>query len=122
MINEYEDAQFFPKLPADQQVAIESYDMDAFRDSGTHWRYLQFVLEEPDFAGTLEPDPFAAELLAEHIAQFGVLVLRVTGTVAKSAGAERLHPDHHCRWPKFDPGAHRRACGCRRDRAAGRAA
>ncbi len=93
-INEYEDAQFFPKLPADQQVVIESYDMDAFRDSGTHWRYLQFALEEPDFAGTLEPDPFAAELLAEHIAQFGVLVLRVTGTVAKSAGAERLHPDH----------------------------
>ena len=42
-INEYEDALFFPRLQADQRVAIESYDMDAFRDSGTHWRYLQFA-------------------------------------------------------------------------------
>lgn len=32
---------------------IESYDMDAFRDSGTHWRYLQFALEAPDSADTL---------------------------------------------------------------------
>ena len=93
-INEYEDALFFPRLPPDQRVAIESYDMDAFRDSGTHWLYLQRALEAPDFTGTLEPDPFAAELLAENIAQFGVLVLRMVGTEAREAGADRLHPDH----------------------------
>ncbi len=93
-INEYEDALFFPRLPRDQRVAIESYDMDAFRDSGTHWLYLQRALEAPDFTGTLEPDPFAAELLAENIAQFGVLVLRMVGTEAREAGADRLHPDH----------------------------
>ena len=29
-INEYEDAIFFPSLPAQQQVTIEAYDMDAF--------------------------------------------------------------------------------------------
>ena len=47
-INEYEDALFFPRLDIDDRVAIESYDMDAFRDSGTHWRYLPFALEWPN--------------------------------------------------------------------------
>ena len=93
-INEYEDALFFPNLPAEQRIAIESYDMDAFRDSGLHWRYLQFALETPDFAAELEPDPFAAELLVENIAQFGVLVLRTAGMIAKQQGHDRLHPDH----------------------------
>ena len=37
-INEYEDAIFFPNLPAAERITIESYDMDAFRDSGVHWR------------------------------------------------------------------------------------
>ena len=81
-------------VATDQRVAIESYDMDAFRDSGTHWLYLQRAHAAPDFTGTLEPDPFAAELLAENIAQFGVLVLRMVGTEAREAGADRLHPDH----------------------------
>ena len=67
-INEYEDALFFPRLPAAERVALESYDMDAFRDSGVHWRYLEFALEDPEFSAVLEPDPFAAELLAENVA------------------------------------------------------
>jgi hypothetical protein len=92
-INEYEDAVFFPNLPHEQRITIESYDMDAFRDSGIHWRYLQWSIEDPELAGTLEPDPFAAELLAENAAQFGVLLLRETGEVAAEVGEERLHPD-----------------------------
>lgn len=93
-INEYEDALFFPNSPDEQQITIESYDMDAFRDSGLHWRYLQFALQSDDFNASLEPDPFAAELLVENIAQFGVLALRVAGIVGKQQGADRLHPDH----------------------------
>lgn len=92
-INEYEDAIFFPNVPAEQRIVIESYDMDAFRDSGIHWRYLQWAIEDPHYAGALEPDPFAAELLVENIAQYGVLLLRVTGMVAEQEQAERLHPD-----------------------------
>ncbi len=93
-LNEYEDATFFPNLAADRRVEIESYDMDAFRDGGVHWLYLQAVIEDPKFEGRLEPDPFAAELLTENIAQFGVLLLRVAGRLGKDEGHDRLEPKY----------------------------
>jgi hypothetical protein len=92
-LNEYEDAIFFPRLPRAQQVEIEAYDMDAFRDPGLHWRYLAAVIDDPKFVGQLEPDPFAAELITENIAQFGVLVLREAGRLSLDYGHEALHPD-----------------------------
>ncbi|CAG1011625.1 hypothetical protein BURK2_04313 [Burkholderiales bacterium] len=91
-LNEYEDAIFFPRLPKSERIEIEAYDMDAFRDGGLHWRYLQYVIEDPQWRGRLEPDPFAAEVLTENIAQFGVLLLRETGRLAKEDGLETLHP------------------------------
>ncbi|NQZ09908.1 MAG: hypothetical protein HRT35_22380, partial [Algicola sp.] len=93
-INQYEDAIFFPKLAREQQVTIESYDMDAFRDSGIHWRYLQFAVLDPNYQAYLEPDPFAAELLVENIAQFGVLMLRMTGQVGRALGDKRIALSH----------------------------
>lgn len=93
-LNEFEDATFFPRFPAPERVTIEAYDMDAFRDSGLHWQYLQAAIAEPDFQGTLEPDPFALELIAENIAQFGVLVLRIAGRSAAAEGVERLADRH----------------------------
>jgi histone H3/H4 len=92
-LNEYEDAIFFPRLPRAQQVEIEAYDMDSFRDGGLHWRYLQHVIDDPKLRGKVEPDPFAAELITENIAQFGVLVLRETGRLSRDHGHESLHPD-----------------------------
>lgn len=89
-INEYEDALFFPKLAANQRVSIESYDMDSFRDSGGHWRYLDYAIRDPSFSATLQPDPFALELIVENIAQFGVLSLRVAGEVGKQQDASHL--------------------------------
>ncbi|BDX07598.1 FG-GAP-like repeat-containing protein [Planctobacterium marinum] len=89
-INEYEDAIFFPALPAKDRVTIEAYDMDAFRDSGIHWQYMQFALNDALFPIYLEPDPFAAELLVENIAQYGVLVLRVMGDIGRSEESERI--------------------------------
>jgi enediyne biosynthesis protein E4 len=93
-LNEYEDAIFFPNLPRDQRITVEAYDMDAFRDSGLHWQYLSAAIDEPGFRGTLEPDPFALELLVENIAQFGVLALRVAGDIATEEGVEELAPRH----------------------------
>lgn len=93
-INAYEDALFFPKLSADEQVNLESYDMDAFRDSGLHWRYLQWTLEKSDFKPERQLDPFSAELFVENVAQFGVLVLRMAGMAAKENGDERLKSQH----------------------------
>jgi hypothetical protein len=84
-VNSYEDVIFFPKYPKSQQVVIESYDMDAFRDSGLHWHYLANALDNLEDARLKEADPFAAELLTEGIAHFGVLLLRLSGAEAKIA-------------------------------------
>jgi hypothetical protein len=92
-INEYEDATFFPNLTADKRVEIEAYDMDAFRDGGLHWLYLKYVIDDPKFSARLEPDPFAAELLTENVAQYGVLLLRVAGRLGKEQGHDQLEPE-----------------------------
>lgn len=93
-VNRYEDVIYFPRLPRDEQIIIEAYDLDSFRDPGIHWVYLQEALNDPKYKGTLEPDPFAAELLVEGAAQFGVLALRLAGSVAKAEGVERLTHQH----------------------------
>src|SRR5436190_15245384 len=88
--NQYEDIIYFPRLPKNERVVIEAYDLDAFRDGGVHWLYLSEAINDPNYKGTIEPDPFAAELLTEGAAQMGVLVLRVAGGVAESESRERL--------------------------------
>ena len=93
-VNEYEDAIFFPRLPGPEQVVIESYDMDAFRDSGIHWRYLQFAIQSDGFNAQLEPDPFALELITESIAQLGVLLLRLTGDIGVGYDQKRIATSH----------------------------
>jgi hypothetical protein len=92
--NAYEDIVYFPRLPKDRRIVIEAYDLDSFRDPGLHWVYLKEALRDPGYSGTLEPDPFAAELLSEGVAQFGVLVLRVAGNVAGADGKDRLETAH----------------------------
>lgn len=93
IINEYEDAAFFPRLPYEQQVYLEAYDMDSFRDSGIHWKYLQYALEDKTLETALTSDPFAMELLTENIAVYGVLMLRIAGQVSKErSGSGRLDP------------------------------
>jgi hypothetical protein len=93
-VDEYEDVMFFPNLEKKDRLTIEAYDFDAFRDSGVHWRYLQFALQDHAAKLSVEPDPFAAELLVEGIAQFGVLVLRVAGITAKEKGDKQLNAHH----------------------------
>ena len=92
--NQYEDITYFPRLPKGERITIEAYDLDSFRDPGLHWFYLSEVLNAPDFKGTIEPDPFAAELLTEGAAQEGVLILRVAGHVASEEGKDRLELAH----------------------------
>jgi hypothetical protein len=92
--NQYEDIIYFPRLPKNERIVIEAYDLDSFRDPGIHWVYLNEVLNDPKYKGTLEPDPFAAELLTEGAAQMGVLTLRVAGFIATEEGKERLESAH----------------------------
>ncbi len=92
--NQYEDIIYFPRLPKGERVVIEAYDLDSFRDPGLHWVYLSEALNDPKYKGTLEPDPFAAELLTEGAAQEGVLILRVAGLIAAEEGKDRLERAH----------------------------
>jgi enediyne biosynthesis protein E4 len=92
--NQYEDIIYFPRLPKGERIVIEAYDLDSFRDPGLHWLYLSEAINDPKYKGTIEPDPFAAELLTEGAAQMGVLVLRVAGMMAAEEGKERLELAH----------------------------
>jgi hypothetical protein len=93
-IDEFEDVHVFPNLPADARVTLEAFDCDSLRDFGLHWRSLLNAARAAPAAQRL-PDPIAAEILAETISQYGVLLLRLAGEIAEQ-GVEsvRLHPDH----------------------------
>ena len=76
--NNFEDVTFFPNNPI-ESISIESYDLDAFRDSGFHWRILGYALDDLQETTLRSLDPNASEQLVEGIAQMGVLVLRLAG-------------------------------------------
>lgn len=88
--NQLEDITFFPRLARDKQIDVEAYDLDAFRDGGVHWTYIEMALGDSGFSPVLMPDPFALELLSEGIAHMGVLTLRVAGNKSKELGHERM--------------------------------
>ncbi len=87
--NTFEDVAFFPNNGA-QAISIESYDLDAFRDSGFHWRILGYALDDIKNGTIKSLDPNAAEQLVEGVAQFGVLVLRLAGQTSKASGKKAL--------------------------------
>ena len=93
-INMFEDVIYFPNLPGSQQVVIEAYDLDAFRDSGLHWKYLKYALDDRGTDLKIAPDPFALELLVEGIAQFAVVIFRLGGIDTQNRGQEVMQIDH----------------------------
>jgi hypothetical protein len=81
-IDEFGDVHFFGRLEEENRITLEAYDCDSFRDSGFHWPPLKRALGRVPETTPL-PDPYAAEILAEAISQYGVLILRVAGTLAR---------------------------------------
>jgi hypothetical protein len=79
--NNFEDVTYFPN-DLENKVTIESYDLDAFRDSGFHWRILGYALDDIKNNNIGSLDPNASEQLVEGIAQLGVLVLRIAGNIS----------------------------------------
>jgi len=93
-IDEFEDVHIFPNLPTEERVTLEVFDCDSLRDFGLHWQSLLRAARATPEAQRL-PDPIAAEILAETISQYGVLLLRLAGGIAaQGVEAVRLHPDH----------------------------
>jgi hypothetical protein len=93
-VNSFEDVTYFPKLGTKKSIAIEAYDLDAFRDIGLHWQYLRFVLQDSGADVKLLPDPFALEIYVEGVAQFAVLLFRMAGEVAIANKDAYLLPGH----------------------------
>lgn len=93
-VNPFEDVLYFPRLHEEGGVSIQAYDLDAFRDSGLHWQYLKFALDDYYTKLALTPDPFALEMLVEGVAQFAVLIFRIAGTKAIALQDSRLNIDH----------------------------
>ena len=93
-VNRFEDVTFFPRLRRERQVVLEAYDLDSFRDLGLHWKVIGAVVAADGFTLPRAPDPFAAELLAEGAAQYGLLLLRVAGELAREAAVPNTLPEH----------------------------
>ncbi|MBW2692346.1 MAG: VCBS repeat-containing protein, partial [Deltaproteobacteria bacterium] len=92
-IDEFEDVHVFGRLADDERVILEAFDCDSFRDFGTHWQSLRQATHAAP-PNSILPDPFAAEILAEGISQYGVLLLRVAGIIARETGyTVRLQPE-----------------------------
>ncbi|MFK8008691.1 MAG: CRTAC1 family protein [Saprospiraceae bacterium] len=93
-INQFEDVTFFPNLEKQDQIVIEAYDLDAFRDSGLHWQYLKYALDDRTANLKSSLDPFALEMMVEGIAQFAVVIFRLGGMNAKKQKHEVLKIQH----------------------------
>jgi len=91
-IDDFEDVYVFERLSPPEQVTLEAFDCDSFRDFGVHWLALQRAVHAAPESARL-PDPFAAEILAEAVSQYGVLLLRVAGGLAgEDPESVRLQP------------------------------
>ena len=80
-IDDFEDVHLFSNLDASDRMVLEAHDCDSYRDSGLHWQVIRPVLSgRPDIERI--PDPFAIEIVAEGLSQYGVLLLRIAGAHA----------------------------------------
>ncbi len=92
-IDEFEDVHLFPRLAVEDRVTIEAYECDSLRDFGIHWLSLKRAAHEATEEIAL-PDPLAMEILAEAVSQYGVLLLRIAGKLAKQdTDNVRLQPE-----------------------------
>ena len=83
------DVHLFTDLSADRHVTLEWSDCDSIRRTGRHWVWLGLATQDmPQL--TRVPDPQAAEVLAEAVSQYSVLLPRVAGRMAR-ARQDTLH-------------------------------
>ena len=92
-VDDIEDVHFFTNLTYEgENIMLESYDCDSYRDFGMHWMILDKTLDKLPTTALL-PDSFAVEIVVEAISQYGVLLLRVAGQHAhEKLAAKFLQP------------------------------
>ena len=92
----YEELVFFPHAPEGRRVAIETYDLAAFADTGFSLGAL-LSLEQSGAAPAMLPDGFGeAEVveLASVMDTLALLVLRLAGSLAQAERVPELTVDH----------------------------
>ena len=93
LVDDFEDVIYFQAVQG-EQVTLESYDCDSFRDTGLHWKYFRVGIESMGEEFVL-PDPFASEVITEAISGYGVLLFRIAGRIAEGLNdAPALRPSH----------------------------
>ncbi len=97
--NAWGEAVFFARAPLARRVAVETIDLQAFRDTGIVWQQLSELATAPPEEGAsphlpLEPEAFP--LLADGVSAYGLLVLRLAGEAASAELASQL-ASHHLR-------------------------
>ena len=92
--DDFEDIHVFTRLGEGERIKLEAYDCDSLRDFGFHWMWIRAALAGmPDVKQHL--DPFAAEIVAEGISQYGVLLPRIAGEIARERqDSGQLEPHH----------------------------
>lgn len=83
-VDDLEEVTFFPRLDAEDRVVLDAFDLESFRDFGMQWRLLEVMLDMRHVELAVEPDPLAAEVVAEALARYSVLLFRVAGNLARS--------------------------------------
>ena len=83
----------FPGFDGRSRLLIESHDLDSFRSLGLQWEAIRQALAAGP-SPPLQPDPSAAEPLAEGIGRYAILLLRLAGRMAGEEEAHELGPDH----------------------------
>ena len=87
----YDELIFFPQAASGEQVVIETYDLDAYRDTGVVWEVLLDLGQTLETnTGSPQPDLEATVLLARGVISYGLLVLRLGGQLAKEELAVQL--------------------------------
>ncbi len=79
------DLVFFPKLAADERVVVDPLDPESFLRLGMPWRLLRVMLDLQRVQPKHEPDAASARRLADALARYGVLLLRIAGNEARDA-------------------------------------
>ncbi len=82
-IDDFEDVYLFYNLGRGENITLEAYDCDSFRDTSLHWSFIEYAYGHPGH-NFMPADPFAIEIIAEAVSAYSVLIFRVSGEISKS--------------------------------------
>ena len=82
---EHGTIHLYPDVPIIQDLKVEEYEADAFRDSAWHWRAVEGMLVRMSNKQQVLPslDLYALEELSEFLSVFSVAYVKLAGKIAR---------------------------------------